>query len=154
MIYPSSGRVLISVRIVTRVLPRQECPKQTTNSTYPRTTSARSEEKVRAPSRWSLKHESFTQMLNLGEGILRAGDPNPHSHGPLRRFSPPRRMQLNGRISQFAESVTPLDHPHVLNITTPLLQHGQLWIVASTIPNNQGRDLGSVKSPGGWIGDG
>ena len=55
------------------------------------------------------------------------------------------QAQLDSRISGCMESVTPPNHLHVLNITTPLLQHRRLWIVASNVSNNQGHDLGIMK---------
>jgi len=49
------------------------------------------------------------------------------------------------RSPRFTDPATLTDHPHVLNIVTPLLQCGQLWIVTNISAwrsYNQVRDLG------------
>jgi len=82
-------------------------------------------------------------IFNLSETIPLVGCPDPHSKAPSRRLPPLRWIQLSGRIPRFKESVMLSDYSHVLNISTPLFQWGQLLVVMdiSTCQFQQSSDV-------------
>ena len=69
---------------------------------------------------------SFTRIFNSDGTIPLVGGPDSHNKGP------PRRLTLDTaqrQDSQIHEVSTLSDYPHILNISKPLFQWEQLWIV-------------------------
>jgi len=132
-----SDRILIFIRIATCVPSRQDHPKQTRHinkplqlgrrrspSTFPRTTSARPKDKSEHLSKDHFGPSHSPKIMNLGEGILRVKGPDPHS--PLVKFSISTQDTAQRRDSSIHGVSYAAKSSHVLNITTPLLQHRRL----------------------------
>jgi len=154
-----NGHILTLVEIVTCVPPHQKHLKRTINSTYSWTlwvqgeslepchestldpmslfdirnyqVPLRPEAPLRHPQLLGSSRTTSIQDSSPSDGTIPlVGSPDLHIKGPPRRLTPPRWVQLSGRISRCTESIASSDYLHVLNVSVPQFQWGQLWIVA------------------------